>query len=182
MDRKSLGSYVDELRGGNASAFAAVGRAAVLIVRDLGKVEVAVTSAFVTKFVPRLEPQGAPGGSAPPPSEPRVTVGQVWVLKKRESGAFQDRIGIGRARNVDVLIPLAEVSKYHAYFERDNTGNWSVTDAGSRNGTQANGKVLVPRIPYPIKDGSEICFGPCRFEFRTAEGFVELVNRRAGQR
>lgn len=50
----------------------------------------------------------ATGTSRLPPTD------DIVRLEKRDGGAFAERIGIGRAPNVDVQLLLSKVSKYHA--------------------------------------------------------------------
>jgi FHA domain-containing protein len=59
-------------------------------------------------------------------------------LKKRITSPFADRISIGRASNVDVVIRSRVVSKLHAHFVLDGEGAPTVTDLDSHNGTFIN--------------------------------------------
>ncbi len=45
----------------------------------------------------------------------------VIALEKRDdaSGPFPSRVSIGRARNADIVLRHESVSKFHAWFERD---------------------------------------------------------------
>src|SRR5262245_12463288 len=38
------------------------------------------------------------------------------ALNKRPGAPFPERVTVGRTRNMDVCLPLAQVSKFHAYF------------------------------------------------------------------
>ena len=88
-------------------------------------------------------------------------------------------IGVGRARNADVYLPNPKVSKYHAYFSRNDAGQLSLTDAESRNGTWVDGTKIAARSATPLTNGVEIVFGPHRFTFYTPEGFYENIQRRS---
>jgi hypothetical protein len=180
MDPKFIGTYVEELKSSPAR-FASTNRHAVLIVRDIGASSNEEDAAFQTKFMSRGDLLAAGSGERSLDAEPSVAVGHVLFIQKREGGVFPDRIGIGRAPNADVRIPLSQVSKYHAYFSKE-AESWSITDAGSRNGTSVQGVRLTDRTPHPIADGHEIGIGPYRFAFHTADGFHDLVKRRAGLR
>lgn len=180
MEFKFLGTYVEELKTG-PGRFAATYRFAALIVRDIGAAGNDEDAAFQTKFMSRADLLAAGSGERSLDAEPSVAVGHVVFIQKREGGVFPDRIGVGRAPNVDVRVPLAQISKYHAYFSNVD-GSWTVTDAGSRNGTTVQGTRLTDRIPFPIADGTEVGFGPYRFTFHTPDGFQDLVKRRAGVR
>lgn len=113
------------------------------------------------------------------PSEGSEPGGEVVIVKKRAGGPFQERIGVGRARNADVHLPLPRVSKYHAYFTAsDDRRQFFITDAGSKNGTLVDGAAIASRTPVPLQDGTEISIGPYLFLFYTPEGFHDLVSRR----
>jgi hypothetical protein len=103
-------------------------------------------------------------------------LGEVRPLIKRSTAvAFQTRIGIGRGAGVDLSFPHPGMSKYHAYFEQDAQGRWTVTDAGSKNGTAVNGEQLKNGVPRALEEGDRLHFGKVGFLFYTSEGFVRLV-------
>jgi hypothetical protein len=114
----------------------------------------------------------------------RASVGdgteEVFAVVKRKGGAFQDRIGVGRARNVDIPIPDARISKYHGFFSRTEDGaGWQFTDAGSKNGSSIQGTKLEARKAVLLHNATEIAFGSFRFRFYSEGGFAELCARRA---
>lgn len=131
-------------------------------------------ASFHTSFAkPDARPSSAP--PAPAASAPRV-----FALLKRPGGPFEDRIGLGRARNADVHIPLAQLSKYHAYVTTTEDGSRHlIADAGSKNGTYLDGARLSAREPVLLSDGSEVQLGPYAFQFHTSQGLLDLVARRA---
>jgi hypothetical protein len=104
-------------------------------------------------------------------------IGTVYAVTKRAGGVFADRIGLGRARSVDVCVFLGKVSKYHAYISKTEDG-FEITDAGSKNGTNVAGKKLVPKQPAKLLNGVDIELGPYHFTFYTAAGFLEVVQSR----
>lgn len=73
------------------------------------------------------------------------------------SKPFEDRVSVGRARNNDIVLRDESVSKFHAWFERNDAGVFYVVDAGSTNCTLLNGKP-VSRTPETVRDGDEIRF------------------------
>ena len=118
--------------------------------------------------------------SAPPPPARAPHRPEVFTVLKRPGGPFEDRIGLGRARNADVHLPLARLSKYHAYVTTSADGAaYLIADAGSKNGTYVDGVRLPTREPVPLRDGCEIQLGPYVFQFYTSRGLVDLVARRA---
>jgi hypothetical protein len=74
-----------------------------------------------------------------------------------------DRVTVGRATNNDIVLWHDSVSKMHAFFRNDEDRGWVLEDAGSTNGTLADGVVLAPGQALVIKSGSSIVFGsmPC---------------------
>lgn len=102
--------------------------------------------------------------------------GLVYPLRKRPGSIFE-HIGIGRAANVDVIITLAEVSAYHAYVDRDAHADFTIADAGSRNGTRVGLQKLAPRSPSRLANGCRVYLGTHRFTFVTATGLRELLHK-----
>jgi hypothetical protein len=82
-------------------------------------------------------------------------------LQKREQadGMSSDRISVGRARNKDFVLRHVSVSKFHAWFQIDPKGGFTLTDAGSKNLTRVNGEPLPPREAKRIEAGDRIRFG-----------------------
>lgn len=70
--------------------------------------------------------------------------------------ALLDRLTVGRSPAQDIQLLDRLVSKEHACFEHDATGTW-VVDAGSRNGTLLNGRMITGRMP--LKDGDVVTMG-----------------------
>jgi hypothetical protein len=174
-------TYVDELKLIGPSRFASTISCPMMLVRSLEAVEEGEEAGFDTKITHREDVGQVSQRSERPsdrPPGPRIGPGQVLRVVKRHGAAFQDRIGIGRAPNVDVRLPIAQVSKYHAYVSRDGD-TWLLTDADSSNGTMVRGVPLEPRVSVLLEDTAEISFGACRLRFYTPDGFVRFVTSRA---
>lgn len=182
MQPKFIGSYVEEMKQGGPARFATNNSSPVLMVRDIGSTKDEDDPVFQTKFMSRADMFASAAGASGTDAEPSISVGHVLPVHKRVGGAFPDRIGVGRAPNVDVRITLSQISKYHAFFSQLPNGRWTLTDAGSRNGSYVQGERLVERVAKELEDNVEIAFGPYRFTFHTAEGFADVVKRRAGLR
>ncbi|MDH5490550.1 MAG: FHA domain-containing protein [Myxococcales bacterium] len=152
----------------------------MLVRRDArdGESEVAFHTAFMSRDMLRQTSElGQPDTLTDATREPGQ---QVLKVAKRAGGPFQDRIGIGRARNADVSLPLPRVSKYHGYFSWSLDGSeYFVTDAGSKNGTSVGGSLVPAKQAVPVSNGTEISFGPYRFLFYTPDGFADLIASRA---
>lgn len=130
---------------------------------------------FETGFMPR----DTVDFDGPPPVSDAGAPGRVFAIFKPADRPFQERVGVGRARNTDVCIRLPRISKYHGYFTRSEDGGVHYfTDAGSKNGTTVDGDRLGPREPHELRPGSSVHLGPYHFVFYTAEALAELVGRR----
>jgi len=83
---------------------------------------------------------------------------------------FPSMITVGRARNNDIVVPDALVSKFHAFF-RQVEGEWMLADAGSANGTKIGDLELPPKgAPERVRLGDRVSFGVSAFRFVDAAG------------
>jgi len=85
---------------------------------------------------------------------------RVAWLEKSERNPFGSLITLGRAKNNDVVVKHATVSKLHAIFTAPEAGSWVVEDDDSSNGTFVNGVKLAPKQKTPLNDGDSLRFGP----------------------
>jgi hypothetical protein len=85
----------------------------------------------------------------------------VVPVGKRADAArvFSERVTIGRARNSDVVLRHESVSKFHAWFARDEQNAYFVQDASSHNGTWRNGVVLQGGETARLASGDLLRFG-----------------------
>jgi hypothetical protein len=85
----------------------------------------------------------------------------IVPLRKRTGGdaLYMDRISVGRARNKDIVLRHQSVSKFHCWFEVDDSGAFYVTDAGSKNSTKVNTTALKARERTRVEPGDVIRFG-----------------------
>jgi hypothetical protein len=102
-------------------------------------------------------------------------LGAVIPILKKAGAAFPEQIGVGRAANTDLCVALNTLSKYHAFFGVEPNGRYSVTDAGSKNGSWLDGVRLVPRQPSALSDGSRLRLGSQKFVFYTYRGFLRFL-------
>jgi hypothetical protein len=80
----------------------------------------------------------------------------VLPLRKRAEAAFLNSISVGRARNHDVVLRHASVSKFHGNLEIDD-GHLFIKDAGSRNHTFVNHERVLSRAV--VRLGDNVRFG-----------------------
>ena len=85
----------------------------------------------------------------------------IVALGKRADAArvFSERVTLGRARNSDVVLRHESVSKFHAWFARDEQNAYFVADASSHNGTWRNGVVLSGAESARLASGDLLRFG-----------------------
>jgi hypothetical protein len=100
----------------------------------------------------------------------------VSLCKRKQEDAYMNRISVGRSRNKDIILRHNTVSKFHAWFEMDETGTLFVADAGSKNGTKVRGTLAEPRTLVRVDPGDEIVFGSINATYCPAEGFWEMVH------
>ncbi len=82
----------------------------------------------------------------------------VRVKKREGSNVFTSMITIGRATNNDVVVPIALVSKFHAFIRPTPTG-WTIHDGSGKNGVLVNGEVVPRGGSLPIQSGATIGLG-----------------------
>lgn len=103
----------------------------------------------------------------------------VFLLTKTRDNAFVRRITIGRTSNNDLPVEDGSVSRFHAWFQRDNEdGPWAVVDAGSKNGTKVNGRPLEKKKPFVLGNGMKIRIGHVDLAFYDAKGFLKMLRAR----
>jgi predicted component of type VI protein secretion system len=73
-----------------------------------------------------------------------------------------DRLTVGSARDNDIVVDDASVSRVHAVLLQLND-RWFIEDCGSRNGTTVNGHRLAHL--HPLRSGDELRLGRARLQF-----------------
>lgn len=105
---------------------------------------------------------------------------QPWdpmPLQKRRV-PYPDRISIGRAPNVDVVIHSRFVSKLHAHVTLPEGENPTLTDLDSQNGTFLNGERLIPRARTTIANGDILSLGEVHCELATSDVLYYALRRK----
>lgn len=101
------------------------------------------------------------------------------VIEKTKDNAFQRRITVGRTANNDIVLDDQSVSRFHAYLQQDERQEWTLTDAGSRNGSFVSGRRLSAKTPVPLANAAVVRIGAVQVTFYSAQGFLDLLKRRA---
>lgn len=105
----------------------------------------------------------------------------IFLVEKGTSAnnPFAMGVTVGRVENNDLVVDDASVSRFHAWLQQDErTGEWSLTDAESRNGTWVDGAQLEARRRAVLKDGATVKFGDVVMRFFLAGALEAFVGER----
>ncbi|MBI3726504.1 FHA domain-containing protein, partial [bacterium] len=87
----------------------------------------------------------------------------------------RQRIRVGRGLPNHIVLSNASVSFIHAWFEPTPEG-WTLTDAGSSNGTFLDGVFLRIGFPALLRDAARISFGlEAKARFFAPDGLFEYL-------
>jgi hypothetical protein len=103
---------------------------------------------------------------------------RVWPVRKTARSLIARNIWVGRTKTNDVVIPDVSLSKFHAFFRRDEEGRWTLTDAGSRNGTfvdERRAKKLNEGNATALAYGARVRFGSVDLTFVDAAALRRIV-------
>jgi DNA-binding winged helix-turn-helix (wHTH) protein len=108
--------------------------------------------------------------STPAPSSARLVSGhREWLLSEGPNL-------VGRDRDCAVRIDSATLSRHHARIVV-TSGESTLEDLGSKNGTHVNGQRVEQRLA--LKDSDQIQFGSVTVTFRILDALPSTVTRRA---
>ncbi|APR86841.1 ABC transporter ATP-binding protein [Minicystis rosea] len=116
-----------------------------------------------TMAIPSLQeaPELAPSAAAPGGGKGRTMLGQMAFGGADGGGASAGAVAvIGRANNVEIVLPYPQVSGRHCGVSPTPDGMLQIVDYGSTNGTHVGGKRIAPNVPVKIKPGDKIFVGP----------------------
>jgi hypothetical protein len=106
------------------------------------------------------------------------------VLQIRPESTRSDvaGIGLGRSESNDVVVQNSSVSRLHALIHRDaRSGEWRITDAGSRNGTFVNGMKVAAEQSAPLTDGITVRLGDVHMRFLLPNSFLTHLESKLGK-
>lgn len=115
-------------------------------------------------------------------SRPRAGEPLVFLVEKSSTSSnnpFAMGVTIGRVESNDVVLDDGSVSRFHAWLQKDErTGQWSLTDAESKNGTWVDGKQVAPKQRVTIQDGSTLKLGDVELTFLLPPALKAFVTQR----
>ena len=101
---------------------------------------------------------------------------EVLPIVKGKDSPWAGRISIGRARNNDIVVDEASVSKMHAHFEQEGA-DLAVTDAQSHNGVTVNGEKLVGGGRRTLKVGDALLLGAVVATYVDAGALYDFIKK-----
>lgn len=82
---------------------------------------------------------------------------------------------LGRGNECDAPINDGTLSQLHLVFMRSARGEWTVRDAGSKNGSWVDGKKLESGQPIALRDGTRIVAAQVAFTYYTPNGMLARI-------
>jgi hypothetical protein len=93
------------------------------------------------------------------PGQQRAALAINSVEKREQTNPYRWMITLGRTLSNDIVLPDISISKLHAWIRRGtDEARFTVTDAGSRNGTFVDG-VALRGESSPLSFGSRLRLG-----------------------
>lgn len=152
------------------------------LLRRIEKVDDDQQWTFKTQTMParsldRLRAMATPGEQIPA----ALSCYEVFPLVKSAHNPWPNRISLGRARNNDIVILDASISKLHAHFVLGPAGRMTVTDAGSSNGTQVNGRRIERGQVAELGPGDTLVFGGVALRYFSPAALFDFVGELLGR-
>jgi hypothetical protein len=168
----AAGHYRKLLQLGREAFLAAAAPAVLVRFRHdaADPISVGSTTASLDDSVPNQNEDTLPFGK----DMPMEVDLEIFPLAKKPGASFPDRITIGRTSNNDVVIADPSVSRLHAYIKRSGEA-WSVTDAGSKNGSWLRGITLEPRKESALPASAVLRFGEVDVTFYLARDLFAVL-------
>jgi hypothetical protein len=101
----------------------------------------------------------------------------VIEVSKAPGNPYPERISVGRARNCDLVLRDASVSKLHAHMRLRDDGHLDVIDLESQNGTRVNGRTLAANAPEWVAPGDTLMFGTLTAKLVDSDTLFDLLQR-----
>ena len=84
---------------------------------------------------------------------------------------------LGRGNECDAPINDGTLSQLHLVFQRGTNGEWTVRDAGSKNGSWIDGKKMESGKPAPLRDGTRVVAAQVAFTYYTPAGMLARIKQ-----
>ena len=101
--------------------------------------------------------------------------GEALALALVPRSGKGSQVAVGRSPTGDIEVNDATLSQVHLVFMRGEDGEWTVRDAGSKNGSWLDDAQLKPGVPGKIVDGARIRAGQVHFSFLKPAGMYARV-------
>jgi hypothetical protein len=98
-------------------------------------------------------------------------------IRKSDRNAYRTKITVGRAKNNDIIIRAAQISKLHCSFSQKSPTHYRIMDMGSVNGTKLNGQRLESMEPASLTNGDLIVIWRFCFRYLDVSGWLETIQR-----
>ena len=102
---------------------------------------------------------------------------EVYPLVKKPGAPFADMITVGRTPNNDIVIRDVTISRFHAFFKKRDA-KWTVSDAGSKNGSAIDGQALEARRERDVASGTALRFGEIHLTFYSSADLYGVLGGR----
>jgi pSer/pThr/pTyr-binding forkhead associated (FHA) protein len=110
---------------------------------------------------------------SPQPTNKSADSALAVALIPNATGSFT----LGRGNECDAPINDGTLSQLHLVFMRDSKGEWTVRDAGSKNGSWLDGRKLESGKPHPLRDGTRIVAAQVAFTYYTPGGMLARLKQ-----
>lgn len=127
------------------------------------------------------EPATRIGISSARPAPAVIRQPQVLRVEKQnlKMNAFALGVTVGRTENNDVMFAHESVSRFHGYFRDEGTRGWTLTDAGSTNGTFVGTVRLTASRAFRLDPRVAIKFGSVEVLFLAPQAVPAFLQERA---
>ncbi|MGH1340177.1 MAG: FHA domain-containing protein [Nannocystales bacterium] len=98
----------------------------------------------------------------------------VFPVTKNRNNPWPERISLGRARNCDLVLRHASVSKLHAHFFLERSKLY-FADAKSTNGCKVNDRPLDPGERIRLSCGDLLCLGMIESTLYSPAGLFRFI-------
>jgi hypothetical protein len=116
---------------------------------------------------------GESQGQPVPPSNKSADSALAVALIVGANGSFT----LGRGNECDAPINDGTLSQLHMVFMRGPSGEWTVRDAGSKNGSWLDGKKLESGKPQALRDNARIVAAQVAFTYYSPAGMLARLKQ-----